>query len=84
MSEGAGGVDVPKALFYLLTHDSLHAGSEFLKRFALLNEFEDRSQQSLRDLHLVHSPHSFHKRFPSALRLLLYTINVYLSIEKVK
>lgn len=54
------------------THDSLHAGSEFFKRLALLNEFEDRSQQSLRDLHLVHSPHRpFVRGFSSALRVLL-------------
>lgn len=69
--------------FYLLIHDALDAFAEFFERFALLDEFEDRFQQRLGDVHVVHSPRSFQKAVRLCLTCLYYTIFVYLSIEKL-
>lgn len=70
--ESSGAVVGGRYSFLLLIHDALYALSEFFKRFALLNQFEDRFQKSLRNIQIVHCLTSFRKRFStSALRILL-------------
>ena len=61
--------------FYLLIHDALHALTEFIERFTLLDEFEDRFKQRLGHVHL-HILTSFRKGL-SAPALHAYIITFY-------
>lgn len=57
------------AAHFLFLHDPLNTLSEFFERVALLNQLEDRLEQCLGDVHLVHSLTSFLKGFSPALRV---------------
>ena len=79
----AAGVRLPVACFglvsgflwtgqpltFLLLHDPLDTLTKFVQRVALLNQLEDRLEQCLGDVHLVHSLTSFLKGFSPALRV---------------
>ena len=59
--ESSGALVGVATLFLLLVHDALHALAQLFKRFTLLDKLEDRFQQRLRYVQVVHFLTSFCK-----------------------
>ena len=59
--ESSGALEWVATLFLLLVHDALHTLAQLFKRFAFLDKLEDRFQQRLRYIQVVHFLTSFCK-----------------------